>query len=356
MILNNKNTIYCCLCAFISFSTYANNMALFGSMNTNITEASQAFASRSKEQGSSIENTTKLGLRGEEAITENTHLLYKVSFKVYNATQSGDTTPVKASSTYLGIRNPLLGTLLIGRNNTVFKSTATNMDIFNSTDASLSHLVAGQTRSPDSINYYSALIDSTFTLNSTYLMAASQDTQSQLNTHNRFAFSANIGDPHLHSHAYYSSLSYNQGISHIDAIRWIGQIKSKNLTFSELAQYTQSEICTEKNMAGNSYVISLSDTLGKLQFNAEYGEDTSGLGDYFEHATGGSDTDRSTFSNIHVNQLTLGARYQLSPSTELYCLDVLYRGHYQNINDQETNKLVTLTNDNIVSIGIDYHF
>ncbi|WP_298770662.1 porin [uncultured Shewanella sp.] len=332
------------------YSTYASKMDVFGSMNTAITQADQAFATSSKVRGTSIENATKLGVEGEESITNKTQLLYKISFKIYNASPSGDKTPIKASSTYLGISNPL-GTLLIGRNNTVFKSTATNIDIFNHTDASLSHLIAGQVRSPDSISYYSPILSSLLTFNGTYLMSTNQKDNLQSNAHNLFAFAVNLGDPHLHSRPYFYSLSYNRGIGNIDAFRWISQIKWRAFILSELSQYSQSRIMNEQNMKGCSHDFNLSYRFGRLQLNAEYGLDSAGLGDYFYYATGGSDTDKSTISDVNISQVALGAQYQLSRSTKLYCLDTLYQGQYK-----DRGTLVTLNSDNIVSVGIDYHF
>lgn len=350
MMLNPKTAFYYSLLLFIPFSTHANNLNIFGHINTSISQADTRFATKSKSSGTTIENSTTLGLKGEETISDETQILYKISFKVYNATRSGDTAPVKASSTYLGISNTL-GTVLIGRNNTVFKSTASNMDIFDSTDASISHLIAGQTRSSDSINYYSPPIQSNLTLNSTYLMAANQEDDPQSSQHSQFAVTANVGDSHLHAKPYYYSFAYNKGIADIDAFRWIGQVKWRAFTLSDIYQYTQSQILTEKNMKGSSDNISLSYTLDNIQINAEYGIDTSGLGDYFYNATGGSDTDRSSFSQVKMTQLALGAEYQLSHSTQLYCLDALYQGHYQT-----ENTVVALNTDNIISVGIDYRF
>ncbi|MCL1124941.1 porin [Shewanella surugensis] len=347
-MLRRKSLLNYGLLLCIPFSSHASSLNVFGSINTAISHANTPYATKSKLSGTSLENSTTLGLKGSEAITANMHLLYKISVKVYNATQSGNTTPIKANSRYLGISNTF-GTLLVGRNNTVFKSTATNMDIFHSTDASITHLVAGQTRSSDSINYYSPQFEQGLSFNSTYLMSANQEEDAQSNI--QFALSTSLDDPHLTTRPYYCAVGYSKGIADIDAFRWVNQVKWRQFTLSDLYQYTQSQILTEKNMQGSSGYINLRYTLKNLHFNAEYGIDTSGLGDYFYNATGGSEVNRSPFSQVNITQIALGADYQLSHSTRLYCLDVLYQGHYQ-----DANQRVILNNDNIVSLGIDYHF
>ena len=47
------------------------------------------------------------------------------------------------------------GTVLVGRNDTVFKQAEGGVDIFGNTNADIDRLISGQTRSADGMWYYS---------------------------------------------------------------------------------------------------------------------------------------------------------------------------------------------------------
>ncbi|MCL1124572.1 porin [Shewanella surugensis] len=335
----------------LSSTSYADDITFFGEMNNSIVNSNTAYGTRNDKSGTSIENWAAIGIKGSEGITNDVSIIYKMSFQVYNASTDGSSTPIEAYNTYLGLGSNQFGTVLVGRNNTVFKSSEGNIDLFNGSNADINNLVAGQTRSADGIWYYSPKLADLITLNATYLMAANQSTDNTVDINSQYALSATLGDKHFNDQKYYLSASYNNGISSVNAYRGVSQFKLGQFTVGGLYQYTKSLTITESDMKGYSYFLNLMYSFDNINLKAEYGSDNSGLGYYFKNATGGSGTDRSTFSNVKMSQITLGADYILSNSTTLYTHYSLYKGSYNLSNTQ-----VSLSNDNIMTVGVDYHF
>lgn len=337
--------------SLFSSMSYSDDMTLFGEMNNSIVSANTDYGTRNGKSGTSIENWAAIGIKGDESITNDISLVYKMSFQVYNASTDGSSTPIEAYNTYLGLGSNRYGTVLVGRNNTVFKASEGNVDAFNGSNADINNLVAAQTRSADGIWYYSPKIADLITINTTYLMAANQSDSDNVDINSQYALSTTFGDKQLLEQAYFLSASYNNGISDVNAYRGVSQIKLGAFKFGGLYQYTKSLITTETNMKGYSYFLNVIYSFDNINLKAEYGADNSGLGYYFKNATGGSSTDRSLFSNVSMSQITIGADYALSNSTDLYTHYTLYRGSYANAGVN-----YTLDNDNMITVGVDYHF
>ena len=100
-------------------------------------------------------NFSLLGVKGTEKIADGYDVVYQMEFQVENTSGSGDV--FKARNTFLGLKNNA-GTVLVGRNDTVFKQAEGNVDVFGNTNADIDRLVSAQTRSADGVWYYSPKI------------------------------------------------------------------------------------------------------------------------------------------------------------------------------------------------------
>lgn len=348
----NKTRLLASILAMTSYTVQAKEPTIYGNMDIAIANASTPYGTRSEKKGTSLENWSTLGIKGSEQISRNVKIRYKMSFQVLNATTDGSSTPLSPYNTYLGLES-LYGTVLVGRNDTVFKFAEGGVDLFNGSNADIDRLVAGQTRSADAIWFYSPKLADIITLNVTYLMATNQSVDTTANIGSQYALTAIMGDKKLKEQGYYIASAYNAGIASINAYRQVAQIKLGNFTLGGLYQQTQSLKTTENNMKGNTYFVNLKYDLNGVNLKAEYGADTSGLGEYFTNATGGTSTsiDRSGYSNINMTQITVGADYMLSEYTRLYTHYIMYQGNYQN-----SGVKTVLQNDNIFTIGLDYSF
>ncbi len=333
-----------------SFGVLADGPNFYGRLDLSLTNSDTGITTQEGKDGTILENNfSHLGVKGSETLAKGYDILYQMEFQVENTSSSGDV--FKARNTYLGLKTEI-GTVLVGRNDTVFKQAEGGIDIFGNSNADIDRLVAGQTRVADSIWYYSPKIADLVTLNATYLMtdnnqAGVDDADSQ------YALSATIGDKRLGAQNYYVAVAYNEGISNIDAFRAVGQVKLGDFKLGGLYQNSES---TLNDMEGDTYFINLAYTLQNgVNLKVEYGADTSGLSKYFANATGINDDnnliDENEIDDVDVTVITIGADYKIAKSTLVYGHYAMYDGDYE-LSDSK----VDLEDDNIFTVGIRYNF
>jgi len=97
--------------------------------------------------GTYLENNfSLLGVKGSEKIADGFDVIYQMEFQVENTSTTGDV--FKARNTFLGLKTNA-GTVLVGRNDTVFKQAEGAVDIFGNTNAAIDRLVSAQRRTAD---------------------------------------------------------------------------------------------------------------------------------------------------------------------------------------------------------------
>ena len=152
-----------------SFTALADGPNFYGRADLAITNSDMGLATQNQKSGTIIENNFSwLGVKGTEKINDELEVVYQMEFGVSNFDNSGDT--FGARNTFLGLKSASAGTILVGRNDTVFKAAEGGFDLFGNTNSDIDLLAAGQTRSADGFTYYSPKIADLVTLNATYLM------------------------------------------------------------------------------------------------------------------------------------------------------------------------------------------
>lgn len=90
--------------------------------------------------GTYLENNfSLLGVKGSEKIADGFDVIYQMEFQVENTSGAGDV--FKARNTFLGLKTNA-GTVLVGRNDSVFKQAEGAVDIFGNTNADIDRLVS----------------------------------------------------------------------------------------------------------------------------------------------------------------------------------------------------------------------
>ncbi|MGS0728050.1 porin, partial [Shewanella sp. 0m-11] len=292
-------------------------------------------------------NFSFVGVKGTESLTNNIDVVYQMEFQVENTTNSGET--FKARNTYLGLKSQA-GTVLVGRNDTVFKQSEGGVDIFGNTNADIDRLVGGQSRSADGIWYYSPKIADLVTLNATYLMEDNYidaDDKDAVKSYDaQYALSATIGDKKLKAQNYYVAAAYNT-IGGIDAYRGVAQVKLGEFKVGGLFQNTESQTTSQE---GNSYFVNVAYNLNGVNLKAEYGMDEGGFGKYYQNSVK-TDAGKLIGDDINVQSITVGADYKISKSTMVYGHYAMYEGDHK----VGTAK-VDLKDDNVFTIGMRYNF
>ena len=271
-----------------------------------------------------------------------------MEFGVDNTTNSGNT--FNARNTFLGFKT-VAGTVLAGRNDTVFKQAEGNIDAFGNTNADMDRLVsaqAGPGRSGDGVWYYSPKIADLVTLNATYLFDDNYGT-----TESMYAASATLGDKAFKEQNYYLAAAYNKAIDGVDAYRGVAQVKLGDFTVGGLFQNAES--IENDSRDGNTYLVNV---IYKLQngvnLKAEYSKDEAGFGSYFKNASAGMITGNyktADLDDVNIDQITIGADYRLVKSTLLFAHYAHYEGDFTQAGIKQD-----LTEDDVVSVGVRYDF
>ena len=290
--------------------------------------------------GTYLENNfSLLGVKGSEKIADGFDVIYQMEFQVENTSGAGDV--FKARNTYLGLKTNA-GTVLVGRNDSVFKQAEGAVDIFGNTNADIDRLVSAQTRTADGAWYYSPKIAGLVTLNANYQFDDNDTTAKT--SESLYALSATLGDSKFKEQNYYAAVAYNKGIAGVDAYRLVGQAKFGQFKVGGLFQ--NSEDVVNNDIEGNTYFVNVSYDLNGVNLKAEYGIDEAGLGGAYTKLGGVKGADDINFQNFNI-----GADYRLAKSTMIYGQYAMYRGDFT-----VANAKTDLQDDNVFSVGVRYDF
>ncbi|MCH4292930.1 porin [Shewanella sp. 3B26] len=288
------------------------------------------------ESGTYFENNfSHLGVKGSENISSGIDIVYQLEFQVENTSSKGDT--FKPRNSFLGIKTAA-GTVLVGRNDTVFKQSEGGIDLFGNTNADIDRMLAGQTRSADGIWYYSPVIADLITFNATYLMEDNNNSDDA-----QYALSVTVGDKKLKKQNFYLAGAYNKGISNVDAYRAVAQVKLGEFKIGGLFQNTEK---VDSGNDNNTYFVNVAYNLNGVNLKAEYGKDEAGLGKYYSSLKG---ADPAT--DVSVTNITVGADYRVAKSTLLYGHYAMYEGDHV-----VGGTKVDLKDDNVFTVGVRYDF
>ncbi|MGI2182881.1 porin [Shewanella oncorhynchi] len=290
--------------------------------------------------GTYLENNfSLLGVKGSEKIADGFDVIYQMEFQVENTSGAGDV--FRARNTFLGLKTNA-GTVLVGRNDSVFKQAEGAVDIFGNTNADIDRLVSAQTRTADGAWYYSPKIAGLVTLNANYQFDDNDTTAKT--SESLYALSATLGDSKFKEQNYYAAVAYNKGIAGVDAYRLVGQAKFGQFKVGGLFQ--NSEDVVNNDIEGNTYFVNVSYDLNGVNLKAEYGIDEAGLGGAYTKLGGVKGADDINFQNFNI-----GADYRLAKSTMIYGQYAMYRGDFT-----VANAKTDLQDDNVFSVGVRYDF
>ncbi|MBB1381374.1 porin [Shewanella sp. SR41-2] len=346
----NKNLISIALLSTLSITSLnalADSPTVYGRLDMTLTNSEHGFTTQNRKEGTVLENNfSHIGVKGSEKINDNFQLIYKMEVQVNGATNEGDDKLFSARNTYLGVESSA-GTILIGRNDTVMKTSKGSVEAFALTNAAYNRMIAGQDRKADGITYYSSIIAGLFTVNGTYLM----DDNYEESDETQYALSVVAGDKNLSKNRYYLAGAYNT-IGGVDAYRGVGQIKMGQFKVGGLYQHSESQSYDRKE--GDSYFVTVAYDLNGVNFKVEYGRDEAGFGKYFKYnSTVASSTDYKQATDVDITSLVFGADYQLSKSTMLQAHYAMYDGEYQ---IAKSGTVIDLEDDNIATVGVRFNF
>jgi predicted porin len=98
-------------------------------------------------------NASRVGIKGNEKLTDELTSVYKAEWGVQGDVKAGDLNPRER---YIGLKHYQWGTVRLGHIDSPFKNAEDSVDAFNdATDLDMDNFLTGQTRLENSINYVS---------------------------------------------------------------------------------------------------------------------------------------------------------------------------------------------------------
>lgn len=305
---------------------FASEAQFYGRAWLGLTYSDNGLLSNRKENGTQLENFASfIGLRGEEKLNDNLKIIYVAEAGTEGYYETSEL--FKPRNTYIGVAGTY-GSIVFGRNDTVFKKTEGRVDLFNVTSADMAKLIAGNDRLGDSVTYYSPKL-SGIQFGSSYQFADNVD-----NSSGNYALSATLGDSRLKKNNYYMALAYADGLNQMDAYRVVGGVKLAGIHWGALFQHAESD--KYENLSGNSYLLSAAWPFEQYQLKLQYLYDQSGLGKITSNVA-----DKKSVTDASSYLVSLGLDYAPSKATTIGIIasylngDVTDKNGYQDYDDSQ---------------------
>lgn len=263
-------------------------------------------------------NKSRLGLRGEEKLSNDLSVIYQVEYGVTVDGDSANGPDLSARDRFLGFRHGSLGTLRAGRLNTPLKEAEGVVDVFGNSRLDMENVFTGQNRASNSIAYTSPRIADALTLRYTHITesgAASGGPEGAgqsasvvfdkdglylaLAMDNDVVGDADDGKLNAPAVSFYGA----PGLE-LDTIRLVAGVTLGDLRLGALLQQAEAQGGgAQPEQTG--FLLSAAYTVDKWTFKGEYAasEGEAGAADLGE-----------------ISQLSLGADYQWTQSFKVYGL------------------------------------
>jgi hypothetical protein len=311
----------------MSSSVYADSQKVYGRIWLALNNSDNGLISNRKDNGTGVESySSYLGVKGDTVIDGDLKVIYKV--EITNTGGFYESSKLfSAKNNYLGVENRY-GSLTIGRNDSVFKSTEGKTDLFNITSSDMGKMIPGNDRLYEVATLYTQKING-FKFGVTYQLDSKYDG-------NDIAYAIHYGDPSFKSSHQYLAIGYADGLNGLKAERFTYGIMAMNFKVGLIYQHTKSTVYD--NLGGNSYLISLAYPLPNGEILSQYSRDDSGLGQIASQIVS-----KEHIQDYDGYMATIGYSHFLSKSTSFNTYfsytsnDEKYDGTLHSIDDRAVN-------------------
>ncbi|MDO9180137.1 MAG: porin [Agitococcus sp.] len=227
-------------------------------------------------------NASRVGVKGNEKLTDELTAVYKAEWEVQGDMKSAS--ELDARERYIGLKHYQLGTIRLGYIDSPFKNSEDSIDIFNDmTNLDMGNFLHGQTRMANSINYVSPKFLDVFGANLTLqpgekggnsVPACAAATPVAANA-------AGCNEDHIadaislalsyEDDSLYLSAAMDKEVLNMDALRLVARYKMNDITLS--AMFQTAEPTKSPGLGGadkeQSIVVSGSYTMDKVSLRGE---------------------------------------------------------------------------------------
>ncbi|QIZ77575.1 porin [Ferrimonas lipolytica] len=298
----------------------------YGRIWLGVTASENGIASKEKVDGIALENyASRLGLKGDYQVNGDLTLFYQAEVGVDAFEEDDKNEPFNSRDTFLGVEG-YYGSVLVGRKNTVVKSSEGPVDVFNATNADMGYLIAGQERLADQLVASSANYQG-WTLHSTVLFEDDFGDDAELDGASNVALSAHFGDKKFKSSPLFTSVTWADGLNGLDVMRLVAAYKLGPWQLGALYQDTDSLVYPE--LGGSSYLASVKYKSGQHTVKAQFISDDAGLGKVVKNAVAENGDSRSDLTDSSSYNVSVGYDYQVTKALTVSAVASYHDGDYQ---------------------------
>ncbi|RUO80787.1 porin [Idiomarina tyrosinivorans] len=233
-------------------------------------------------------NASRFGVKGKQALESGLTAFYKFEWDV-DLTDNAKGDNIKSRNQYVGLAGDF-GEVMVGRRDTVLKSSQGNTDVFSDYDGDIKALFEGENRLSNSVTYFSPSF-SNFKVGVSYILSEDENVDDGVSA------SLMYGDEDLKATPYYFAIAADQDVDGWDVIRGTASTAFNKTQVSLMLQTQESSM--DSSIQGDGYMLSVAHPFGALKLKAQFQSM-----DY-----DGFDTARS---------YSVGADYKLAKSTKVY--------------------------------------
>lgn len=329
---------------FCSTQVLSEPLDFYGRLWLGVANSSHGISGNEKVDGFSLENyASYVGLKGDYEVYDDFSLIYKFEAGI-ESFDNDDSNIFKPRNSYLGFKVKY-GSIVLGRNDTVFKTSEGKVDLFNITSSDMNMIIAGNDRLGDLVTINSAKFAG-ISLGVTY---AFEDDFNQKNptlsdNQNNYALSLVYGDPTFKKGNTYFSVAYADGLNSLDATRVVAGASISSVKIGAIYQHSKSTIY--ENVKGNSYLLSMSVPFKKYDFKLQYLSDDAGLGKITKNAG----ADLKTLEDSDASQYSIGVDYNLAKELTFGAAVSYFDGRYVDSKGEKD------FNDTLITFSTKYLF
>lgn len=136
-----------CMAALLAAGTAAAEIDVYGRLNVTLQNSDEAAGSQVELQS----NNSRVGVKGEEALSPGLKAIYRFEWEVDFDGQSGDDN-LSARNQFVGLE-AAYGTVKVGRHDTALKEAQGDFDLFNDLEGDIGNTLNGENRLENYIGY-----------------------------------------------------------------------------------------------------------------------------------------------------------------------------------------------------------
>ncbi|MBV1870703.1 MAG: porin [Gammaproteobacteria bacterium] len=238
-------------------------------------------------------NASRVGIRGKKSLDNELIAIYQLEWEVdFTDKDSDGDNILKARNSFIGLASEF-GTVIAGTYDTPLKKSQGKVDIFGDLDGDIKHVIQGENRLNNLLQYSSPKIMDMFTVN--VAMVPGEDREDGVNEADNDIGNYISASLIYKSDNFYGAFALDDSVKGLNTIRLTGVVKAKDAKIGLLYQTSEP---SDGGDSEDGIIVSASYKLGKETLKFQYGV--------------------SDMKVAGLSQVSLGIDHKLDKKTKLF--------------------------------------